>query len=584
MIYFRNKIFILPLIIFALILSCNNELPIKTGIEPEIKEVKNGIRIAWDYSSLTKIAPAEGATPGYYGYARMIQLYDSRLACVYETSKGNVELVISPDSGKTWNSPQIIFETQNNISMAVPEIIELSDHSVLVACNPRPREPFTENRKFGIKVRKSNDGCQIWQPEQNIYEAESTFNNGCWEPSMVEMPNGEIQLFFANEGIYTTSDEQNISMFNSFDFGETWATGPLIIGFRSGKRDGMPVPLLLEDSGELLVAVEDNKQGEFKPTIYREQIAGLWANGAITANDPRRNYHPLVEPLPENCYAGAPYISRLSTGEVLLSYQSTWNRDSRWDKSAMVVEIGDNTGSLFSNRSIPFDIPISKSGLWNSISVIEGNTTVALTSTNAFSANSTEVWMIKGKVIPELTLPLGTAVIDGNTNDECWKSEWPYFVGHKSENQLKASVCADATNLYLAATINSSQIDKSSDGFIFYLDTERKGYKAPHKGIYAFHFEANGSIVIKEGSYTNWEEIEKTELITYKSNENTNTIAFEMAIPKVFFQGNQLTNNQIGINFQLKQKISNGSILTENMGQNIAEQPWTWCPLNLSQP
>ena len=357
---------IIPGLILSLISCAIFEKEQVSQDEPAQKENLDGIRIAWDFRTMVKIAPASYQPPGYYGYARLIQLNDKRLACVYETSAGNTELVFSHDEGKSWDDPQIVFETKNNIAMAVPEIIELNDNSILVACNPRPRTPYTDDRKFGIKVRKSSDGGKSWHQEKLIYEAQSTFVNGCWEPVFLQLPDGEVQLFFANEGIYTTSNEQNISMFRSFDFGEQWTGEPEITGFREGRRDGMPVPLLLIDKGELLVAVEDNKVGEFKPAVYREKLADNWKDGFISGDDPRRLYHPLQNPLAEEIYAGAPYLVRLESGEVLLSYQSTLNRSRRWNQSSMTVEIGDDAGNLFNRRSVPFKIPLEKSGLWNS--------------------------------------------------------------------------------------------------------------------------------------------------------------------------------------------------------------------------
>lgn len=555
--------------------------------EPGRQELINGIRIGWDYSSANRIAPANDGAPGYYGYARMIQLHDSRLACVYESSEGNVELVVSSDLGNTWSNPQIVFVTKDNIGMAVPEIIQLSNHSVLVTCNTRPREPYTEDRKFGIKVRKSIDGCQTWLDEQLVYEAQSTFNNGCWEPSFVQLPDGELQLYFANEGIYTVSDEQNISMIRSVDFGETWSDEPVIIGFRKGRRDGMPVPLLLMNSEDLLIAVEDNKTGEFKPTIYHEKVVDNWGDGFISDVDSRRSYHPLSQPLANETYAGAPYLAQLSTGEVILSYQSTWERNNKWDLSNMVVEIGDNSGKSFSRRSIPFEIPITKSALWNSLVVIENNTPVAITSTNAFSTNSTEVWMKKGHVIPELIIPHSTATVDGDVRDNCWAGEWPYFVGSISNTHLKATVCIDEKNLFVAATVNSSGLiadskNNDSDGIVFQLDTERKGYEAPHSGIYAFHIGMDESLIVKEGDFGDWKDLMVEKSIQKKIRINENSYSIEMAIPLDFFKAEWHKGKELGINFTLNTHFSNGSFYQEGITGSKFNQPFTWCPLTFN--
>lgn len=47
--------------------------------------------------------------------------------------------------------------------------------------------------------------------------------------------------------------------------------------------------------GITLIAVEDNKVGEFKPAIYREKLTDIWADGFISDNDSRRLYQPLKD-------------------------------------------------------------------------------------------------------------------------------------------------------------------------------------------------------------------------------------------------------------------------------------------------
>ena len=552
--------------------SCAKESNLPTGNIPEIQAPVDGIRIGWDFRSLTKIAPLDGRS-GYFGYARMTQLFDGRLACVYETSAGNIELVFSTDMGTTWGNKQVLFETTNNIPPFVPEILELTDHSILVACNPRPREPYTDDRKFGIKVRKSNDGGQTWEKEQVIYQAQSTFDNGCWEPSMVQLPGGELQLFFANEGIYTTSGEQNISMLRSADFGASWSTEPVIVGFRKDRRDGMPVPLLLKGKGELLVAVEDNKTDQFKPSIYREKLTDNWADGTILATDPRREYAPQTDPLADNVYAGAPYLEQLESGEVILSYQTNWQRDNIWDKSSMAVEIGDKNGRNFSRRSIPFKVPLSKHGLWNSLRVIDGHTPVAITSTNAYSSTSTEVWMMKGRVIPEFQIPIGTSIPDGLLNDACWQGGWPYFIGQTSNKQLFSNVCKDAQNLYIAVKIDgltSAGLNKAEDEFSFLLDTERKGYQAPHNGIFAFRVKSDGSVTVQQGQNGQWISDQSETKIKAGQSLNGSIHAVELAIPLSLFPENFGKNKTVGLNFVLQ------TTEAECITSTAEDQPLTW--------
>jgi len=65
----------------------------------------------------------------------------------------------------------------------------------------------------------------------------------------------------------------------------------------------------------------------------------------------------------------------------------------------MKVVAGDATARNFGGTGRLFQLPASKSGLWNSLCVLADGTVVALTSTNAYSSDdSVEVWMIKGKL------------------------------------------------------------------------------------------------------------------------------------------------------------------------------------------
>lgn len=349
--------------------------------------------IIWDQSSLKKVAPTE--EDGGAGYARMIQLSNGELICVYE-GKGSVACVKSTDLGKTWSPHVTIAAAVPGVSMSVPEILELKDHSLLVSYNPRPHKingNWDSTKHFAICTKKSYDQGKTWTDERLLYQASYQFDDGCWEPAQIQLPSGQVQLFFSDEGIYTHSNEQNISLLRSDDNGLTWTKKPEIASFRPGHRDGMPVPILLKGSNEILFSIEDNAGGQFKPSVIRNSINQNWKIpvGVIDAN----RTAAIRPKLPDSVYAGAPYLRQLHSGETILSYQSTLNRINKWDLSCMQVAIGDPKGENFINTSIPFNIPLDKQSLWNSLCILNDDTIIALTSTNAFD-NSSGVWMIKG--------------------------------------------------------------------------------------------------------------------------------------------------------------------------------------------
>ena len=385
------------IVLLLVVAACSKKMAAtKTNDQSGNKSSSADKIIYWDTTSLQRLAPQKGRDLNYCGYPRMIQLHDKSLICVYETAGGNVESIKSNDRGNSWSAPVIIATRQNGINMAVPEILELADRSLLVSYNPRPA-PVDSNKYFGIRTKKSYDGGLIWTDERLLYQAGPKFEDGCWEPSQIQLPSGEVILFFSNEGIYKTTNEQDISVFRSADNGLTWTETPQIVSFTKGSRDGMPVPVLSADKKSILFSIEDNGSGQFKPAIIKTDISNNVIN-IINGSDKNR-WLAVADPLPDTVYAGAPYLRRLSSGETILSFQSTENRTGDWKHACMVVAVGDVDGKNFYNKSTPFKVPLNKQGLWNSLCVLDDDTIIALTSTNAFSERNPEVWMIRGRLV-----------------------------------------------------------------------------------------------------------------------------------------------------------------------------------------
>lgn len=111
-------------------------------------EPYKGSRIFWD-NATRKTVFSSG------GYARIIQLKDGRLMATCE-SKGIV-IAFSTDKGSTWSSPTTIVNNTNNVPNCVPDLVQLSDGTIVVGYNPRPSTPYTEDRRFGIRCKRSTD-------------------------------------------------------------------------------------------------------------------------------------------------------------------------------------------------------------------------------------------------------------------------------------------------------------------------------------------------------------------------------------------------------------------------------------------
>ncbi|HOM63778.1 MAG TPA: sialidase family protein [Dysgonamonadaceae bacterium] len=381
--YFRQ---IVCCFIVFFLFSCAGDNPISAQTY--------NLSIAWQQHSLVCIAE-EG------GYPRMKRLGDGSLLVAYENRKGDVLIKKSIDGGVTWSNPVIAFtgfdviDNENGrsakVNIANPEIIQLPDNDILLACNFRPDKD--EAYPFSIAIKRSRDNGKTWGEEQIVYRAAPRFIDGCWEPSFLLLPDGRIQLYFANENPYRQSNEQEISMIESGDNGLTWSSEITTVSFRAGFRDGMPVPAT--DGKDIYVAVEDNGNEQFKPFIVKNSIKDNWKEPVLAHSSNR--YSALKVPLPSSVYAGAPYLIRTSEGVYVLSFQTTENRTSNWELSTMEVAISDKP-SDFISPSQPFTVPLNKEAKWNSLCDL-GNREIAAVSSTNFRSDKIGIWMIKGKIV-----------------------------------------------------------------------------------------------------------------------------------------------------------------------------------------
>ena len=536
------------------------------------EEPVDGIRIAWDRTTLRQLSPAAAK---YAGYARMIVLHDGSLFCVYEC-QGATHAIRSADQGNTWTAPAVVAAPENGVARVVPEVLQLQDHSILVSYNLRPPGNNTDSTKrFAIEVKRSVDGRQ-WSAPVRVYTAGHEFSNGCWEPAQLQLPSGEIQLFIANEGPYTQTNEQEITLFRSHDNGIHWTAGSTV-SFRSKHRDGMPVPLLLKNGKEIVYAIEDNGMGgqSFVPVIIHTPAAGAWKNAPVLAGSADRA-HALEtrHRVPAFAYAGAPYIRQLPSGETLLSYQSTeWRHHAPWDRSDMVVAIGDDEARNFNRKSRPFYFTDStKTCLWNSLAVLNDTTVVALGSTNGLGP-STAVWMVKGYVVPPVKASRHTA-----------RRKLPLFIGGYGPTQARIGLTWDDRQLYIHATVTDADVvdnKKSNDGLQFYLDPGNQSVSAPAKGIFTVSLDVAGTVTFAEGEKGTWTG-RKPAAIDKAVTRISGGYKLDVRIPWSVLG----TRPGASVRFHavLNDVAATGQTYTEPLSGNDSEKPYTWPSVKLVTP
>ena len=327
-------------------------------------------------------------------YARAKTLSDGRLALVY--SRGaDACLRISGDQGLTWGAEVVVARTAG-YGNTNAELVQLASGWLVYAWNGRPNA----GGPYLISSKRSRDGGVTWGEEARVYAAGAESGTGCWEPAFLLLPSGELQVYFANEAPYVAGGDQEIGMLRSHDSGLTWQQYTAV-SHRVNARDGMPVPVRLQN-GTIAVAIEDNGlDGDFKPAILHAEADAGWTGGPVSGDDDRRFAAFTTAPRPASAvYMGAPYLVRFPSGETLLSVQSNEGRPvsaERTDQAVMQVYSGDASAGGFGGRSTPFpDIPVGGSGLWNSLLVLNDSTVMAVSSVRGMGTDG--IWTAVGKV------------------------------------------------------------------------------------------------------------------------------------------------------------------------------------------
>lgn len=532
-----------------------------------------GTRVFWDSRSPITIFNSGG-------YSRLIELNDGRLLACCES--GGIKISFSTNKGQVWSTPTLIAPNSNNTPNCVPDLIQLSDGTIIVGYNPRPSQPYTEDRRFGIRVRRSTDGGQTWSNEIFVYDADYTFENGCWEPSFLELPSGELQLYFADESPYTRTGEQQISLCRSFDGGLTW-TSPQRISYRSGYRDGMPVPVLLSDNKYIVVAIEDNGWGgvnDFVPTTVRTTLSNNWKGSSyVSGTSSQRNrsinhdYCPVAK-------GGAPYLRVLPNGETVLSHQSTYGDG---DNMKMYTYVGNKQAKDFKAMSRPFYQGTTKGCWWNSLAVIDTGIVVAVGGLDG------KICMVKGYPMKQFQVPFGSPKVDGrstSTDGYYHSTAKQVPMGNETGTFSYADFAYDVDNLYMSCLVyrgNASSREPYPDGVTFYIESKGASTNVPMTSSFKFNLLPNGTYSVSKGNGTNWEET-TMEGVQTASTTNSTYYRLEMAIPW----------SRIGLTtVPLGQKLSvNLEIITGDGTHQVVERipdtsplmPATWVLLNLIEP
>ncbi len=529
----------------------------------------DGIRICWDYRAQQYL--------GGGVYSRLKLLSDGTLACAY--SAGSDVFLRLCRQGQ-WDSPiKVASDPSGRHNYTNSELLELADGRLMYAWNARARRA---GQPYKIMVAYSADKGRSWSGEETLYTAGTEWTDGCWEPAMMQLPDGEVQLFFANEH-NIPDNRQNITMLRSTDGCVSWED-PMVVSFRSTSRDGMPVPLCLQNGRDLVLAIEDNGlNGNFKPVIIHSSVADNWRGGTVTGSSPHRwSALATTDELAPSVYAGAPYLIQLHSGQTLLSCQSSEGRKSA-DYPIMQTYVGNSQAKNFCCRSTPFPFVGEEETQvqWCALAQT-GDSTVMATSSVSNRKSQNGIWNATGHIYH----PMKVLRTQGGVTD--WVAiPAGLFIGSESQAQTFIRSAWDTDSLYVHFQVLDQTVVRASegsaawdsDGIELYIDRNKRGGEKVMLGMYKLLVNVKGEVQAEtatSGSWRSW-----TNTARYELSPTDSGYEVLVALPWRDIGGIP-SRKDMTVFFRLHNNDNGGIVCHENMSGGNPDRPLTWMRCSLS--
>ena len=362
---------------------------------PSGDTVNPAINILWDSTSARKISHDIYFTD----YGRVHRIPNGDLILTYGSgpdashTRTNVVVRRSTDNGLSW-SPAITI--MNGIGQAGytgfanPELLVMQNGWLMLAFEGKGNPD--DNEHDNVQIMISKDNGNTWGSPQIIAKGRS------WEPGMLQLPDGDIELFYSSEAKWwpSSSPEQDILLVHSLDNGNTWSQ-PQQVAYNTGKRDGMPVPILLNNNKGIVFSIEgigDSKS----PYILWSSLDAKWNYSTLGSIANGRRWLATSE----NVFGGAPFIMQLKTGESLLSFEAADGRNTGGDfrKQVMLVYRGDNMARAQSFHRIndPWPNLPDDEGTYYSSLFLKNDTTIVLVTTRNRPDGHSEIWWKEGRL------------------------------------------------------------------------------------------------------------------------------------------------------------------------------------------
>ena len=302
----------------------------------------------------------------------------------------------------------------------------------------------------GLAIKRSSDNGQSWSEESIIYYGQ------CWEPFLLEMPNGEIHCYFTEARPWISSSHSGTSLVLSKDGGKTWTPEPGSDPYRVMRKtwwhasskmnkftDQMPVGIDICGTGKLAFAMEDVDSETSTSTSH--SVAMLYSPGT-----PGWKYLDGDETGPSTRTdkigrdACAPYLVQFPSGETILSYS---RENGTWP---YCYKMGDASARNFGSEKIA----LSTGGNW-SATTIDGTHCLLVAS-----AYSKAIHLCRYALNHDIKATRRTVKVDGD-NSEWRNTDDALYFCKDASTDATLRCAADDENLYILLEVSDIRLSSS---------------------------------------------------------------------------------------------------------------------------
>lgn len=332
------------------------------------------------------------------------------------------------------------------------DALVLSNGDIIAVASYRANSNYREKPlDAGIVMLRSKDNGISWSAPMEIYQGVN------WEPSLLELPSGEIQCYFTESSrTNIESTDTGTAMIVSKDNGATWTpsfgNSPYYVirtkHMKDGKtffNDQMPVVIKLNGSNELAAAVEANI-GSYNISFAYSGEDGKWDQLSVTQEGPLDRNDLAFE-------GSAPYLIQFPSGETVLSYNKS---------STYFMKMGDARARNFGESYAPF----SGKGYWGTLERIDDHQLIGAMP----NTNDGVVMLSKFVLNHNIVATSRKVTVDGD-NSEWEDTDQALFVGEKSQAQATLRCSSDDENIYFLIEVLDNNLSKDDYASIYLSPT-----------------------------------------------------------------------------------------------------------------